>query len=91
MVRGCGFFVAASCALLDIAEHKLFKEAGFSSFKQNALGARRLGLGLGQARRWVRAARVMRAIPAGVPWPRCERQVRPLGLQSLNSEVAALS
>ncbi|PNH00648.1 hypothetical protein TSOC_013521 [Tetrabaena socialis] len=71
-------FVAASGALLDIVEGRLFREAGYRSFSNYVRGSLHLGVGLRQARSWVAAARFSRALPAGVPWPSCERQSRPV-------------
>ena len=73
-----GFFAEASCALLDIAEGKLYMAANFTSFYAYVRGTPCLGFGYKQALAWVAAARFIRSLPPGVPRPHYERQVRPL-------------
>ncbi|EFJ40307.1 hypothetical protein VOLCADRAFT_108225 [Volvox carteri f. nagariensis] len=73
-----GFFVEASCALLDIAEQHLFEAEGYKSFRAYILERKSLGFGYRQARAWVAAARFIRSLPPSMPVPQYERLVRPL-------------
>ena len=73
-----GFFAEASCALLDIAEGKLYMAANFTSFYAYVRGTPLLGFGYKLACMWVAAARFIRSLPPGVLHPHYERQVRPL-------------
>ncbi len=73
-----GFFASACCALLDIHDLQLYRQAGHASFAVYIRATTHLGFELRQARNWVAAARFLRGLPANVPLPTCERQVRPL-------------
>ncbi|GIL83672.1 hypothetical protein Vretimale_10361 [Volvox reticuliferus] len=78
-MAAAGFFVEASLALLDIAEGRLYRLAGYLSFADYVESASSvLGFGLRQARNLIAAARFVRNLPPDVAPPSCERQVRPL-------------
>lgn len=74
-----GSFAEASFNLLDIAEKKLYRQAGHTSFSGYVkCSSAVLGFGLRQARGLLAGARFMRSLPANIPRPSCERQMRPL-------------
>ncbi|GIM16161.1 hypothetical protein Vretimale_18811 [Volvox reticuliferus] len=78
-MAAAGFFVEAGLALLDIAEGRLYRLAGYLSFADYVESSSSvLGFGLRQARNLIAAARFVRNFPPDVAPPSCERQVRPL-------------
>lgn len=70
--------MTACCALLDIVDGRLYEQVGCRSFREYVEESGRVQIGMRHATALVGAARVLRSLPEGVPWPTCERQVRPL-------------